>query len=404
MASNTTAAVQGNGPPMLVRRAAAACCATALSLTIAGCQSQTFRTVDLSPPEQITHEIPESQLLDVGIAVFDPNVPESYDAVQEILLNTEVRRAESYYMPYVLKTVVESTGNWGAVRVVPDHTHAVDLLVSGKILQSQGERLSLSVQASDARGTIWFDKIYDALTSKYAYGEDLPRNADPFQHVYTEIANDLAAHFVTLTEEDRLRIRRTAEMRFAREMLPDAYAGYLSEDPVGRLLVTRLPSASDPMMRNVRRVREREFLFIDTLDGHYAEYHRRVRPLYQTWRRAAYTESLETQELRHKRRRQILVGTLSLLGGVAGGPATFAGISTGAEMLQASFGKKDEAEMHAEALREVSESMESEVVPHTLELENKTVSLSGTVKEQYVKLKAALKQDYYESLDLPVPP
>ena len=403
MASNTKATTRSTRPPVLVRRAAAACCATALSLAIAGCQTQTFRTVDLSPPEQITQGIPESELLDVGIAVFDPNVPESYDAVQQILVNAEVRRAESYYMPYVLKTVVESTGNWGAVRIVPDRTHAVDLLVTGKILQSQGERLSLAVQARDARGTLWFDRIYDALTSKYAYGEELPRNADAFQHVYTEIADDLAAHFVALTADERMRIRRTAEMRFAREMLPDAYAGYLSEDPAGQLLVTRLPAADDPMIRNVRRVREREFLFIDTLDGHYGDYHRQVRPLYQTWRRAAYTESIETQELRNKRRRQILVGTLSMLGGVAGGPATFAGISTGAEMLQASFGKKDETQMHAEALREVSESMESEVVPHTLELENKTVSLSGTVKEQYVKLKAALKQDYYESLDLPIP-
>lgn len=386
------------------RFAAAACCVMALS-GLSACQSKTtFRTVDLSPPERITQDIPETQVLDVGIVVFDGNIPETFDAVQQILLNAEVRRAESYYMPYMLKSVVESTGNWGAVRVVPDDTLAVDLLVTGKILESQGERLSLRVTARDARGVVWFDDVYEGLTSKYAYGDALPRDADPFQHVYTQIADDLAAHFVALGEDERHAIRLTAKMQFAREMLPDAYTDYVQPTEEGGLALRRLPAEDDPMMGKVERVREREFMFIDTLEGHYAEYYRRVRPLYQTWRQAAYRESIATLELRAKRRRQVMVGTLSVIGGIAGGPATFAGISTGAEMLQASIGKQDEVQMHSEALREVSEAMESEVMPHTLELENKTVELTGTVEEQYAKLKRILKESYYESLGLAPPP
>lgn len=400
MASTGHASAQRQGPHPAAR-ALLTGCATTLSILLGACQSQTtFRTVDLSPPEQITQEIPEAQLLDVGIAVFDPNVPKNYDAVQQILVNAEVRRAESYYMPYVLKSVVESTGNWGAVRVVPDTTHAVDLLVTGRILESQGERLTLAVKAEDARGVVWFDRVYEALTSKYAYGDALPRGADPLQQVYTEIADDLAAHFVDLSGAERRAIRRTAEMQFARDMLPAAYSGYVVRTDDGGTKVVRLPAENDPMMTKVRRVREREFLFIDTLDGHYAEYYRRVRPIYQTWRHAAYRESIASQQLRAKRRRQIIVGTLSLVGGIAGGPATFAGISTGAEMLQASFGQQNEAQLHTEALREVSESMESEVMPHTLELENETVELTGTVIEQYAKLKKILKQSYFESLGL----
>jgi hypothetical protein len=383
------------------RPAIATCCAAALALTLTACQSETFRTVDLTPPARITEAIPEEQLLDVGIAVFDGNVPRDYDAVQLLLVNPEVRRAESYYMPYTLKTVLESTGNWGAVRMVPDRTHAVDLLVTGKIVASQGERLVLNVQARDARGTLWFDKTYEALASKYAYGDALPPSADPFQHTYTRIADDLAAYFVELTAADRSRIRRTAEMQFARDLLPAAYEDYVERTPSGQIQVTRLPARDDPMMSKVRRVREREFLFIDTLDLHYAEYLRRIRPLYQSWRRAAYTESMEQLELRQKRRRKIVVGTVSVLGGLVGGPATFAGISTGAEMLRDSFGQKNEAEMRAEALREVSTAMESEVMPHTLELENKSVELTGTVQEQYAKLRQILKRTYFESLGLP---
>jgi len=50
-----------------------------LFLAMAGCSSTTVRSVDMTPPEQATDAVPESLLLDVGVAVFDANVPEDYD-------------------------------------------------------------------------------------------------------------------------------------------------------------------------------------------------------------------------------------------------------------------------------------------------------------------------------------
>lgn len=370
-------------------------------LLLAGCQSQTtFRAVDLTPPERITEDIPDAHLLDVGIEVFDPNAPDSYDEAQQSTVNGEVRRAESYYMPYLLKTVMESTGNWGAVRVVPSATHAVDLLVSAAIVISQGERLVLDVQARDARGVQWLDKRYEALASKYGYGEVMPDRADPFQHLYTRVADDLAASYLEATGDDLRRIRRTAEMRFAESMVPVAFDDYVQATPDGMNQVTRLPAEDDPMMKKVRQVRQREFLFIDTLESHYSEYHRRVRPLYETWRQSAYNESMARLELGTKRRRQVMVGTISLLAGIVGGPATFTAIPAGAEMLKKSITQKDEMGLHTEALREVSSDMESEVMPHTIELENKTVELTGTVEEQYSRLRKILRDDYHRTLGL----
>ncbi len=374
--------------------------AAVLLLGLAGCQSESFRTVDLTAPERITQPIPDEELLDVGIAVFDPNVPDSFDATQQALVNPEVRRAESYYIPYTLKSVVESTGNWGAVRVVPRDTHAVDVLLSGRIIRSQGERLVLEVQAQDATGALWFENTYETLASKYAYDDSMPPGMDPFQPTYTRIADDLTAHFLALTEAQRSAIRHTAEMRFAEALLPIAYDAYVEPTEAGRLEVQRLPARNDPTMRNVRRVREREFMFIDTLDAYYAEYVRRIRPIYDTWRQATYREAMAGHELRELRRRRVVAGTLSIIGGLLGGPATMSGISTGAELLQDSFAKRDEEQIHAEALREVSSAMEGEVMPHTLELENQTVQLTGTVEEQYAKLRALLKKSYRESLGL----
>jgi hypothetical protein len=367
-----------------------------LVVALFGCASKTFRTVDTTPPERIDEPLPEQQLLDVGINVFDANVPEGYDERQAQFVNEEVRRAESYLLPYVLKTVLESTGNWGAVRVIPAPTHAVDVMVRGRILISHGERLALAVEAEDAQGTLWFAKTYEALASKYAYDAAAPAGIDPFQQVYTEIADDMATHFAALEPEARRAIRRTAEMRFARELVPVAYEDYVKRTAEGGVSVKRLPARGDPLMDKARQVRNRELMFIDSLDAHYAEYRRRTGSLYQTWRQATYREAMARLKLRQQQRERALAGTLSIMGGLIGGPATMSGIATGAEMLKDGIHKGDEVMRHADALREVSNEMESAVVSHTLALEHRTHELTGTVEKQYAELRRLLRRAFLE--------
>jgi hypothetical protein len=375
--------------------------ALAALIGLVGCSSHSFRSVDLTPPTPLEEQVSERELLDVGVAIFDPNVPEDYDAREKKVINEEVRRAESYYMPYLLKTVLESSGNWGAVRIVPRQTHAVDLTVSSEILTSHGERLSLRVRARDARGVVWFDDVYTALGSRYAYEGGLPPGTDPFQQLYTQIANDLAAHFAALPSEDRLAIRRVAEMAFARDMAPVVYSDYLAELPDGGFAVRRLPAENDPMMERVRRIRDREFMFIDTLDGHYAEYRRRVEPIYQQWRKSSYTDAMASMTMGKQKQIRSTAGLVSLIGGILSGPFGFGAVAGGAELLQNEVRRTDEIMNHSEALREVSDAMEQAVVPHTVLLENETHELTGTVDRQYVQLRRILRDLYAEELGLP---
>jgi len=326
--------------------------------------------------------------------VFDPNIPETYGARVEQLVSPGVRAAESYYMPHVLKGVLASTGYWGAVRMVPEATYAVDLLVQGSIVESQGERLELRIAARDARGVTWFRKTYRMLASKYAYEDHLPPGVDAFQPLYAQIADDLAAHYENLPGTTRVSIRRAAEMRFARELLPSAYGEYVETMPSGVTRVKRLPARDDPMMERVRKIRTRERMFIDTLDQHYDLYRRRIAPVYQAWRKKAYREAMAKLEAENRRKHRVVAGTLSVIGGLAGGPLTLSGITTGAGLLEDGFHTQDRAERHAEALREVSASMEGELAPYTLELENETIELAGSVREQYAKLKGILEDLY----------
>ena len=186
-----------------------------LLLMLAGCVTQTVRTVDLTPPRQSTTALSEEELLDVGVALFDPNVPEDYDTQIELIIQPEIRLAEARYMPFVAKNMLQSTGNWGAVRVVPRQSDAVDLTVQGKIIESDGEKLVVDINVTDATGRNWFSKRYTSLASKYVYLDKSPQSIDAFQSLYRDLANDMLSFRETLSPAAVVAIRQTAEMRFA---------------------------------------------------------------------------------------------------------------------------------------------------------------------------------------------
>jgi hypothetical protein len=75
----------------------------------------------------------------------------------------------------------------------------------------------------------------------------------------------------------------------------------------------------------------------------------------------------------------------------------------GAMTMKSAYAKKAEAAIHAEVLLEVSNAAESEIMPYTIELENQSVRLQGTVDEQYEELRAILQRLYFADLGLPQP-
>jgi hypothetical protein len=388
-------------------------CAAALAAAMfVACTSTTVRSVDMTPPEQATEPVAENVLLDVGVAVFDANIPEDYDEQVEANVAPEVRRAEGNYIAYFLKNLLQTTGQWGAVRVVPRTTFAVDVVVSGRILHSDGERLEIEVTVADASGATWFTREYSALSSRYAYEPTVPRDIDPFQSIYKSIADDMLAYRRSLDEAGIARIRTIAEMRFARDFAPDAFGDYVVADRKGVQQLERLPAESDPMLMRVRRVREREYLFIDTLDEYFANFQRNMFTPYQDWRRATFDEALAYRELKAQARSRAVAGAVAIAAGAAGTfgsdesivqAAGIAGMAGGAITLKSAIDKSAEAKIHSEVLQELGVSAEAEITPHTIDLENQTVRLTGTVDAQYAELRRILRRIYYEQMGLAVP-
>ncbi len=387
-------------------------CLVTACLLVAGCVSQTTRIVDMTPPKQAERYLEEEELLDVGISIFDANVPEDYDERIEELIMPEVRRAESQYVPYFAKNLLQSTGNWGAVRVVPRPTHAVDVMIDGKIVQSNGERMEIEVTVSDATGAQWFTRNYEALASKYAYEDTMPESIDAFQAIYKDLADDMLAYREALSPADIDKIRKTAELKFAREFSTEAFADHVQEVEPGNYVIARLPAEDDPMLSRVRNVREREYLFIDTLDQYYSNFHRQMYPAYQDWRRASYEQAIAYNELRAQSRARAIGGTMAIIGGVASiyessdayvDASGVVGVIAGATLITSAVHKRHEAEQQAERLRELGSAAEAELVPTTIELENQTFRLQGTVDEQYAELRRILKRAYFEDLGLTPP-
>ena len=376
---------------------------------LGGCVSETVKSTSvptLEAPERLT---PEAELLDVGIVILDPGISAVED---EELVYPEVRKAEATFMATELAEVLTEQGGWGAVRVVPDDRQFSDLLVRGTILLSDGESLQLKILVSDARGTVWLDKRYQGVTSRYAYEQGTRVKQDPFLAVYRMIANDMLAIFDRVPSADRVTIRRVAEMRFARDFASGAFADYLDEDDAGQISLRRLPAEDDPMLNRVRGLRQRHYVFVDTLQGHYNGFAEDMYTPYQEWRRASYEETIALRELEAESQREMIAGGAAILAGIvaqtSGSRTTRSagavGVIGGGALLKSGLEKRAESNIHSLALEELGQSLDAEITPRVIELEDRTVRLTGNVEDQYDQWRELLADIYAAELAALEPP
>ena len=376
---------------------------------LGGCVSETVKSTSvptLEAPERLT---PEAELLDVGIVILDPGISAVED---EELVYPEVRKAEATFMATELAEVLTEQGGWGAVRVVPDDRQFSDLLVRGTILLSDGESLQLKILVSDARGTVWLDKRYQGVTSRYAYEQGTRVKQDPFLAVYRMIANDMLAIFDRVPSADRVTIRRVAEMRFARDFASGAFADYLDEDDAGKISLRRLPAEDDPMLNRVRGLRQRHYVFVDTLQGHYNGFAEDMYTPYQEWRRASYEETIALRELEAESQREMIAGGAAILAGIvaqtSGSRTTRSagavGVIGGGALLKSGLEKRAESNIHSLALEELGQSLDAEITPRVIELEDRTVRLTGNVEDQYDQWRELLADIYAAELAALEPP
>lgn len=368
-------------------------------LWMGGCVSQTVKSTSVPPLDAPTVSVADNEVLDVGIAIFDPGI-EVIDEAEPIY--PEVRRAEATFMAEQLRNTLQEVGAWGAVRVVPNSDQFNDLLVEAKILHSDGERLELDVTVTDARGIRWIDKTYEGVTSRYAYNGRVANTQDPFLLVYRNIANDMLKVFNSLRPRDRVAIRQVAELRFARAFSEAAFADYLEANDKGVYRIIRLPAENDPMLERVRALRQRNYVFVDTLQGNYTGFSEEMLTPYQEWRKLSYEEVVALQELKRESNAQLIAGAASVVGGIVAqgsnnryaNTAGMVGVIGGGYLIKSGLEKRAEANIHSLALEEIGQSLEAEITPRVIELEDRTVRLTGNVEDQYAQWRELMADIY----------
>lgn len=376
-----------------------------IALLTSACATHTVKTTTYTPVIQSSDDVPEELLLDVGIAIFDPGIDEIMKSEEETV-NHEIRVAESRYVPYLLSETLQRSGNWGIVRLLPNEASPMDVLVDGTILQSNGEAMTMRVTVSDSTGREWYTREYEEVISQFSYEPGQRQQNDPFQVIYNNIANDLLAYRDKNISNQRIReIRTVSEMLFAQRFAEDAFEEYLVKDRRGYYQVSSLPAENDPLLQRIRQIRERDFMFIDTVQDYYATYSRQMRLPYDSWREQSYEETVTLRELRSSAKRRFIAGTAVVLGGLAaatqgGNYATqtsgAVGVGAGAYLIKSGFDKQAEARMHMQALEELGQSLENEVAPQVVNLEDRTITLTGSVEEQYSQWREILADIYAE--------
>ena len=387
-------------------------------VALTGCVKET-RPVPLLQATQATTEIPADQLLDVGVHIFNPGIPkeveEDPDLADKTRIYPDIRKAEARYFAMQLRDTLEGTGNWGTARVVPATVVNFDVTVDGRIVESTGTTLKLAITATDAAGRIWIDrKIYEDRADTRAYKDGYTSDRDPFENVYVAIADDLLAVRKTKTAAELANIRRISELRFANEFAPVAFSQYLAQDgKSGQYRVLRLPADDDLLLQRIRQIRERDYGMIDTVSENYAAFSEKLAEPYTGWRRYTYDEITAEEKLKKQARTRMALGAAAVAAAVfvpdncqsqtcdrASSLARYGAVAGGVAAVISGYRKNEETKIHVESLKEISNSFQSEAAPLVVDVEGRTLRLTGTAEEQYAEWRRLLHDLYREETGL----
>ena len=392
-------------------------------LVLAGCVVEDTKPLPKVEAKQAVREIPSEQRLDVVVHAFDPGIPEALAADEEAMakkrIYPDLRKAEARYIAVMLRNTLEGSAQWGAVRVAPEDVQFVDVAVTGRIIESTGKRMELEVTARDAAGRVWINaKRYESAADIGSYKTDAALKVrDPFQNVYSNIANDLLAARAKLDDAAQRELRQVTALRFAEDIAPDVLTGYLKQDTTAKPALTRvarLPAENDPIATRVERIRETDYGVIDTLDGYYTGFHDQMAEAYGEFRRTSYDEIDKEDRARASARTRTILGAAAVAASIlmpssCGGTtscnlesaARYAGAAGGVAGFLSGLNKYADARTHAQAFGELARSFQADVSTQVVDVEGRSLRLTGTAEEQYREWRQMLRD--YQADEAPPP-
>lgn len=384
-----------------------------LTHALSGCATTSTPSGNLKTGPQISSSYDEPQevayqgvKLDVIIPVFSPGLSASADEYAEEGIWPELRRAEANRFAYKLKTALDETGKFGAVRVAPNSTASGDLYVVGEIIESNGREVKLGLNVVDASGKQWLNKTIDHEVHEGFYKNPRNKGKDPYDPVFEQSARAIIEALLKQQQVELAQLQNIADLRFAASFNEQAFMEHLDTSGQQIKLVS-MPSDTDPIFERVKSVQVREQLFVDNLQQNYRAFSQQMDSSYLAWQEASATEMQLSKEAKTKSIWKMIGGAVLIGAAVAAASsgssrnsrigrdiATVAGGIGGAVLISSGFKSREEAKFHQDALNELGESINLEMAPQVLTYEEESVELTGDINEQFKQWRAFLNRMY----------
>ena len=232
--------------------------------------------------------------LNVTIPVFDPGIPDDPSVYRDQQVFPRIRQIEAKLMPFLLRETLVESEQWGVVRVTTSPEEAAELQLFATIVRSDGDRLDLRVEAIDATGNTWFDKVFSSQANEKSDTWQGDQGTPEFQHIYSSIVTELASVRDSMGDAEISNIKGTSQMRYAIELAPTAFSRYVEESKDGTFRLLGLPARGDPMLKRIEAIRNTEFLITDTVDAKFREFNAELTRTYRIWRE--YRRKIEDYE------------------------------------------------------------------------------------------------------------
>jgi hypothetical protein len=340
------------------------------------------------------------------VPIFDPNIPKDKARIEELSIWPEVRRTEAVRGAITLTNKLLDTNQFNGVRVTPDSETSAHLYTLGKIQKSNGRELDLEIKVIGIDGKSLFEKNYKFTVDEYDL--DNPRtgkNSDLYESFYVEIAGDIAEKIKKVQRRDIDELAKVEELRYADFFEPNFSTQFTTQNWLGDTVITSYPNTEDPMMRRISALKVQDQMFVDNLQTDYQDFYDASNDAYATWQRAAYTETKAASEAKTKAAVKGIVGLLAVAGAVAvGNNAGYTDYGTqlgavvlavgGVAAIKGAMGDSKQAKAHKETLSELGKSLNSEIAPRVMELEDTEIELKGSSQEQYASWRMALRKVY----------
>lgn len=314
---------------------------------------------------------PESQqgsslaLFDVGISVTSGVSNRSGTDMEAAF-----RETEAVLMGQRLRDEFENAAIWGVIRLYPQPSVIPQINVHLTVLESDGRLLEIMATVSAVTGESLLSKVYSDTATNEDYVAD---NGGPFTELYAAIVSDVASALSSKLVHATY-LRTVSSLRYASELIPDAFPGYLVEES-GIFVVRREPSRDDPMLARLRRLQEYELLFVDTIDEQLGNVASKLSGPYDLWLKAN-KEQLDWLDIRRERSAEA---------------ESFRSESTFTR-LQAVYAAHRSLKIHEQELFELVLEVENEARATVLYANEHIFRLSGTLEQQYGEWRAMLRQ------------